>query len=114
LYLLHLLPNNIWLSDKQPRHTNSSQQEKHNLDNALPPVELFLGVDMARCQEHRDEHVQERWGRGRGYRPIYRPLVNDAYDKIAKYRLQEYHLWNKVGVDVDGALKLDVVGKLQA
>ena len=69
---------------------------------------------MARFQEHRDKHVQERWRLRRRCRPIDSPLVKYAYDQIAKYRLQKYHLWDKVGVNVDGAFKPDMVRNLQA
>ena len=69
---------------------------------------------MARFQEHRDKHVQERWRLGGGCRPIDNPLVKNANDEVAKYGLQEYHLRDEVGVDVEGTIKLDVVGKLHA
>lgn len=49
-----------------------------------------------------------------GLRPVYTPLVQDAKHEVPKDRLEEDHLRDKIGVNIDNLAKTKVIGNLKA
>lgn len=70
-------------------------------------------LDSPGGKEHVNQHVeQSRWASGR-LRPVDRPLVDDADNEVAKDGVEEEHLWDKFGINVERFFEMNVVRHLE-
>lgn len=113
--LVVLLDDEVGLHAQHPGDADEREQDEDRLKIGLAGVELVLGLDRARREEHVDEHVEQARRRDEaGLRPVDAPLVDDADDEVAKDRLHEQDLGHELGVDRPVVLEAEVVRDLQA
>jgi hypothetical protein len=106
---LMLLVEHVWFQAQHPWNTDEGDQEQDDLNECLTSVELRSIFDSSRRQEHVDQHVEQiGWG-GRGSRPVDGPLVDDTDDEVTEDTVEEEHLGNELGVDVEVLLEMQVV-----
>jgi hypothetical protein len=110
---LMLLVEHVWLQAQHPWNTNEGDQKQDDLNECLASVELRSILNSSRRQEHVNQHVEQVGWRGRGIRPVDGPLVDDTNDEVTKDTVEEEHLGDELGVDVEVLLEMQVVWYLQ-
>ena len=106
---LMLLVEHVRLQAQHPWNTDKGDQKQDDLNECLASVKLRSVLDSSRRQEHVDQHVEQiGWG-GRGGRPVDGPLVDDTNDEVTEDAVEEEHLGNELGVDVEVLLEMQVV-----
>lgn len=71
------------------------------------------GLDRPGGKEHVNQHVEQSRWTCRRLRPVDTPLVDDANNEVAKDGVEEEHLGDKFGVNVERFLEMDVVWHLE-
>lgn len=109
---LMFLVEHVRLQAQHPWNTDKGDQKQDNLNECLASVELRSVLDSSRRQEHVDQHVEQiGWG-GRRSRPVDGPLVDDTDDEITEDTVEEEHLGDELGIDVEVLLEMQVVWDL--
>lgn len=127
------------LGEPHPGHTDESNDDQDSLKRTLfewntmsiltsssnftaylAREELFFGIDLARRQEHVDQHVEEIGRRivdmmaiTVKFPPVDTPLVHDTEDKITKDGFHEQNLRDEFQPNNDLLSKVDMVEHIQ-